>query len=145
MGFRYEAVLKIRKHKEDLLKEEVARILAEIGFEENILTALEDEIDNSFDKISHFHKEEISIFNLKWWNNYIIGLKRRREEQKKRIKELKNELEDARKRLIRASQEKRIIERLKERYETYEKLEEEKRQGMELDEIGLSVFKRGKK
>lgn len=143
MGFRYGAVLKIRKYKEDLLKEEVAKILAGIEFEENILMAIEDEIDKSLDEMSSFAKGKISIFDLKWWNNYIIGLKERQKEQKKRIIDLKNELDNARKRLISASQEKRIIERLKEKYEIYERMEGEKREEMELDEIGISLFKRG--
>lgn len=143
MGFRYGSVLKIRKHKEDLLKEEVARILAGIEFEENILMAIEDEIDKSLDEMSSFAKGKISIFDLKWWNNYIIGLKERQKEQKKRIIELKNELDNTRERLVSASQERRIIERLKERYEIYEKTEEEKRDGIELDEIGISLFRRG--
>lgn len=143
MGFRYGSVLKIRKHKEGLLKEEVARILAGIEFEENILMALEDEIDSSIDKMSNITKGEISISSLKWWNNYIIGLKERQKEQKKRIIELKNELDNTRERLVGASQERRIIERLKERCEIYEKTEEEKREGIQLDEIGISLFRRG--
>lgn len=145
MGFRHAVVLKIRKYREDLLKEEVARIIAGIEFEENILEAIDDEIDKSCDKMSYFQKGEISIFDLKWWNNYIVGLRMRREEQKKRIEKLKNELDNAKKRLISASQEKRIIERLKERYETYERLEGERKEGMELDEMGLSIFRRGKR
>lgn len=143
MGFRYASVLKIRKHKEDILKEEVARILAGIEFEENILMALEDEIDSSIDKMSNLTKGEISISSLKWWNGYILGLKERHEEQRERIIELRNELDNARKRLINASQEKRIIERLREKYEICEKTEGEKREGIELDEIGISLFRRG--
>lgn len=143
MGFRYGSVLKIRKHKEGLLKEEVARILAGIEFEENILMALEDEIDSSINKMSNITKGEISISSLKWWNNYIIWLKERQKEQKKRIIELKNELDNTRERLVGASQERRIIERLKEKCEIYEKTEEEKREGIQLDEIGISLFRRG--
>lgn len=143
MGFRYDSVLKIRKHKEDILKEEVAKILAGIEFEENILMALEDEIDSSISEMSNLAKRKISISSLKWWNGYILGLKEKQKEQRKRIIELRNELDNVRKRLISASQERRIIERLKEKYEICEKIEGEKREGTELDEIGISLFRRG--
>jgi|GEM_PF-6215212 len=143
MGFRYRAVLRVRKYKENLLKEKMARILVSIEFEENILSHIEDLIDESIDKIAHLQKENISIFSLKEWSNYRMALQEKYEEQKKRIEELKNELDSIRKKLVSASQEKRIVERLKERYERYEKMEGEKKEGMELDEIGISLFKRG--
>ncbi len=143
MGFRYSALLRIRKYKEDLLKEEVARILLSLEFEENILGHIEDLIDNSLDEITNLQKGKISVRDLKGWNNYIMGLREKYEEQKKRIGELKNELDNVRKKLVSASQEKRVIEKLKERYELYERLEEGKREGIELDEIGISLFKRG--
>ncbi|MEW6103171.1 MAG: flagellar export protein FliJ [bacterium] len=141
--FRYEAVLRVRKYKEDLLKKEVGRIIAGIEFEENILGHIEDEIEKSLDEVSHLQKRRISIFDLKEWDNYIIWLHNRQKEQEKRIEELKNELDSTRKKLVVASQEKRVIERLKEKYEIKKQIEEERKESFNLDEIGLSLFERG--
>ncbi|HAW50342.1 TPA: flagellar export protein FliJ [bacterium] len=142
MKFRYEAILRVKKYKEDILKEEVATLTRTIDFEEGVLAHIEELIDNSFDEISRLQRGEFLLDEIKKWRNYIIELSEKRKQQKERVDEFKKELDKTMEKLINASIERRTMERLKERAQIMERKKQEVVEQDVLDEIGLSQFLR---
>jgi flagellar export protein FliJ len=142
MAFRFEKVLRVRKYKEDLAKEKVAEWERTVGFEEALLFRIEEMIADSLDKIERFQKDAFSIEDMKIRHSFILQLEREREKQRKRVKKVKESLEEARESLVETSCERRVIERLKEKYEIERRAEEEKIDQGIMDEIGISLFNR---
>ena len=142
MAFRFEKVLRIKKHREDILKEELANWQRTLEFEDALLEKIKDVLKQSLSETFVSQNEVLSINKLKTCHSFILRLEQEKEDQAKRLKELNKELEEARKRAITASAERKVIEKLKEKNTVREKKEEEKADQFIMDEIGLSLFER---
>ncbi|MBU1262601.1 flagellar export protein FliJ [bacterium] len=142
MAFRFEKVLRIKKHREDILKEELANWQRTLEFEDALLEKIKDVLKQALNETAMSQNEVLSINKLKTRHSFILRLEQEKEDQAKRLKELNQELEEARKRAITASAERKVIEKLKEKNTVREKKEEEKVDQFIMDEIGLSLFER---
>ncbi|MDI6752249.1 MAG: flagellar export protein FliJ [bacterium] len=142
MAFRFEKVLRIKKHREEILKEELANWQRTLEFEDALLEKIKDLLQQALNKETKSQNEVISINELKTSHSFILRLEEEKENQIKRVKELNEELFEARKRVIVASGERRVIEKLKEKNTVREKKEGEKVDQFIQDEIGLSLFER---
>ena len=142
MAFRFEKVLRIKRHREEILKEELANWQRTLEFEDALLEKIKDVLKQARIETAVRQNEVLSINELKTSHLFILRLEQEREDQAKRLEELNKELEEARKRAITASGERRVIEKLKEKNTKKEKKEEEKVDQFIQDEIGLSIFER---
>jgi flagellar FliJ protein len=142
MAFRFEKVLRVKKHREEILKEELANWQRTLEFEDALLERIKDVLSQALDEATVRQNEVLSINELKTSHSFILRLEQEREDQTKRLEELNKELSEARKRVITASVERKVIEKLKEKNTVREKKEEEKADQFIMDEIGLSLFER---
>lgn len=142
MAFRFEKVLRVKKHREEILKEELANWQRTLEFEDALLERIKDVLSQALNETAVRQNKVLSINELKTSHSFILRLEQEREDQTKRLEELNKELSEARKRAITASAERKVIEKLKEKNTVREKKEEEKADQFIMDEIGLSIFER---
>jgi flagellar export protein FliJ len=142
MAFRFEKVLRVKRHREEILKEELANWQRTLEFEDALLERIKDVLSQALNETAVRQNEVLSINELKTSHSFILRLEQEREDQTKRLEELNKELSEARKRAITASAERKVIEKLKEKNTVREKKEEEKADQFIMDEIGLSIFER---
>ncbi|HAV43547.1 TPA: flagellar export protein FliJ [bacterium] len=142
--FKLERVFEVRKHKEELLKNELAAVRRDYTHEESIFRELIMEHREHLDQIRKRQTSpDISCEEMLWYYAYLKHLNNRIERQNVRLQELRRKIEEVKERLIKASQERRVLERLRERRLEEFKLEQEKIEQAFLDEIALSMYLRG--
>lgn len=137
-NFKLQRVLQIKKYKEDHLKTDLANLKREYLQQESILWTLEESLHEQFVILSEKQRSiSNSIEEILWSYNYIMRLQEDIENQKKKLEELNKKIEEVTIKLIGASQEKQILENLKERKWTQFKLEVEKQEQEFMDEVGI--------
>ncbi|MEW6096991.1 MAG: flagellar export protein FliJ [bacterium] len=142
-NFKLQRVLQVKKYKEDQLKTELANLKREYIRQESILWTLEESLQEQFVILTEKQKKLTNtVMEILWSYNYIIRLREDIENQKKRLEELNKEIKVVTAKLIGASQEKQILENLKERKLTQFKLEMEKQEQEFMDEVGITRYNR---
>lgn len=140
--FRFETVLRLRKRKEDELQQELAGIRMRYETEKRSLEermGLQKEIAEKFRgrAVGPVDPSEGIIYSL-----YLARLSRDIAQITRLLREISIEMEEARRRLVTASQERRIMERLKDKeIMEYKEGVFRREQGF-LDEIGMIRYAR---
>lgn len=139
--FPLERLLEIRKHKEDLVKNELAQAQRKkvklLKEKEELLKKYRDGID----EMKKMERENIlSVQKFNNFQNYFNYLKALIEEKNGLIKLVDDEIAIITKKLIEAQKERRIIERLKERALTKYFYELQKEEQEFFDEVGTNKF-----
>jgi len=124
--FRFEPILKYRTFLEEMMKSELAEIAEILRLEENKLFALEEIWRSAVEELKERQARQVPPYELFMYHTYISQLSLDIESQRKRVAEVQKIYHTKRESLIGASQEKKIVERLKER-DSLEKFEEESR------------------
>lgn len=141
--FNLQRVLEIRKHKEELLKNELAALRREHTHEESVLRELEARHLRYLNQIREKQaSSSISSEEMLWYYAYIEYLDSSIERQKTKLRELEQKIELTKAKLIAATKEKKVLEKLRERRFEEFKLEEEKIDQAFMDEIALSMYTR---
>jgi len=140
-NFKLQRVLQIKKYKEDQLKIELANLKREYIQQESILWTLEENLREQFILLDEKQRNLTNrIEEILWSYNYILKLQQDIKNQKKRLEELNEKINEITTRLIGASQEKQILENLKERKFNQFKLELEKQEEEFMDEVGITRY-----
>lgn len=144
-NFKLERVLQVKKYKEDELKTQLADLRREYLQEEAILWTLEENLQEQFVLLIEKQRNLTrAITQIQWSYNYIIKLYRDIESQKKKLEELAEKIKELTQKLLGASQEKQVLENLKQRKWTQFKLEVEKQEQEFMDEVGITRYGRQK-
>lgn len=142
-NFKLQRVLQVKKYKEDQLKTELANLKREYLKQESVLFTLEESLREQFIILVEKQRNLTNTLNeILWRYNYISRLQEDIENQRKRLAELNEKIKEVTIKLIGASQEKQIIENLKERKIKQFKLEMEKQEQEFMDEVGITRFSR---
>ncbi|MGQ9629608.1 MAG: flagellar export protein FliJ [bacterium] len=140
-NFKLQRVLDIRAHREEEAKMAFAYAQG-VYIQER--TALDKMIANRQRYLEELKQKEssqgVSVPEVRYYYNYLGGLAKGIENQEKRVKEALFELERARQKLVKATQDKRAMEKLKDRHYKTFKEDEEKAEQSTIDEVGLGVF-----
>lgn len=144
-NFKLQRVLQVRKYKEDLLKIELANLKREYIQQESILWTYEENLRQQFVILTEKQKNLTNrVEEILWSYNYIIRLQKDIENSKRKLEEMTEKIKKVTAKLIGASQEKQILENLKERKWTQFKLEMEKQEEEFMDEIGMTRYIRNR-
>lgn len=141
--FRFESILKIKKYKEDTLKQKFASLIYAYNYQEAIVTHIKAEKERYILELEDMLSvgKDISIERLLLYISFLNELKERISEEEKVLSNIKIEKEKVREALISAQREKRLFEILQDKeYEAYIKEEAYKYQNF-LDEVGLNLFR----
>jgi flagellar FliJ protein len=142
--FKLQRVLEIRKHKEELLKNELASLRREYAHEESLLFDLMSRRTRELEEMGKKQLERtIPLEEMLWHYTYLQRLNLQIQDQKAKLKSLNDKIDETKQRLIVASQERRVMEKLRERKLQEYIREEERAEGAFLDEIALSMHTRG--
>ncbi|MBU1487067.1 flagellar export protein FliJ [bacterium] len=142
--FKLQRVLEIKEHREELLRNELAEANRVHQQERRALNELEENRERHFSEFSRAQAQEFLIISdLRIRLNFIKRLTGDLIGQSQKVREASKKVEDVRGELVKASQEKKVLESLKEKHYKGFLKEEESKEQHALDEIALSMYFRG--
>ncbi len=141
MKFRFEAILKLRKNKENAAQKVLATVNAHLLKQQDQLALMENIETKSETDLNGRMNQGASIPMLMLYDDFFKGVRYQEKRQSKIIKEVSSQLEVRRSELAQATAKRRIMEFLKERdiqahNDKMRKLEIE-----QMDEIGATQWR----
>ncbi len=133
--FKLQALLNVKLQMEDNLKNEMGKAVMKLESEKDILKQINAEIEHYIEEFNLQSGRGTTVVRLREFNDYISLLRERYEVQKENVNIAQDNVDKIREELIKAVQEREILEKLKERkYKEY--LDEINKQEQKLiDEI----------
>lgn len=128
--FKLQALLNIKTQMEDSLKNELGKALHKLEHEKSVLKKIEDDRDKCIDRFNDKSSQGISIGRLKEYTVFISHLRDKMVRQKDNINYAQKNVDNYREQLVKIVQERKILEKLKEKkYQEYlkEQLKEEQK------------------
>lgn len=113
-SFPLQFLIDYRKRKEDRLKVELARVIAEEEREKKILEELKKTLALCQEELRE-KREKVEVALVLFYYSYLEKLMARIDEQKRKMEKLIQERKKLHRQLIRASQERKLVEKMKER------------------------------
>lgn len=114
-NFKLETVLNYRTILEDKRKREFSQALSACEHEKQALKHIENEIRNALSSFTQLNsKSNFTARDFFAYQHFISGLQYQKEQQIEQVHRAQNELEKKRKIYIQATQDTKVIQRLKE-------------------------------
>lgn len=113
--FRLQPVLNIKKQIEDSLKNDLGKAISEYEKEKEIYNKIEQEREEFAESINSKTQEGISIRDLQKYSKYISFLNDKVKYQMEKVKKAQDNVDKYREKLIKATQERKIIDKLKDK------------------------------
>ncbi len=142
--FKFQHILNIKKHKENLLQEGLSQLKRSFQHEESVLWGIEDKTKECMFKLKELQAGVISIQEIMDYHNFLASLSEDILAQKNKLERLSTEIDDAISKLVNASQERKIFEKLRERKWNEFRIEANKEEQEFMDEVALTRHERGK-
>ena len=140
--FRLERVRELREHAEDQAREDLATSLAVRTKGEAMLRAAADEVDGAHHARRGASSADLSGAELLALQAYLERAERQRESAALELDRREAEVDARRATLAQRSQERQVLERLKDRRRADHNREMERREGALLDEMALAAHRR---
>jgi flagellar FliJ protein len=141
-NFRLERVRALRERFEDQAREELAASLSVRLKGEAMLRAAAEDVDGAREARRRSASMDLSGTDLIALQAYMERTERQRESAELELDRRQAEVDARRAALTHKSQERQVLERLKERRAEDHRLESERREGALLDEMALSLHRR---
>ena len=113
--YRLEALLKVKEHIEKEKQKEHASAVSKVNFQKKQLENIDNAKTNTFDNQRSKMKSSIVVAEMLVCSRYLNKLKRETMAGKELLKVLGKKAEEKREKLIEASRDKKIYEKLKEK------------------------------
>lgn len=113
--YRLEALLKMKEHFEKEKQKEHALSLQRVQTQENNLSALESEKNQNLIRLKNKLNGSLSVAEMLVYGRYLIKLKRNSFSGEQMLDALQKQEEGKRSKLLEATKEKKIQEKLKEK------------------------------
>lgn len=140
--FRLQKVLEMREQKEKLLQQRFMELLAMAEYEKKELEKLYERQEEYRQQLAEKQQGNLEVHEVMNYLSYLEHLADAIEEQKVVVREAEERAEEARLDLMRAAQEKKAVEKLRDKqYEDWMK-EQQRAENIFLDEISSSRFNR---
>ncbi|RKX23975.1 MAG: flagellar export protein FliJ [Candidatus Zixiibacteriota bacterium] len=143
--FRFEPLLKVRKHTEKERQKQLATSLKEVQDQQGMLTEMDKERLGATERQRTRMCGPISLAETLVYSRFLVKLKRQRLAGAELLHGLEKEAEQRRRKLVEAARERKIYEMLKEKQQFRHRQEMEKTEQKETDEIASSSFLRQRK
>ncbi len=118
--FKLQPVLNLKIQMEDSLKNELAKAIRKLEREKDLLNTIELERDQLVGQMCCESSKGIRVSSLKEYGGYISFLVQKAQIQKENINYARGNVDRYRDQLIKAVQEKEMLQKLKEKkYEEY--------------------------
>jgi flagellar FliJ protein len=140
--FRLERVRELREHAEDQAREDLASSLAVRMKGEAMLRAAADDVGTAHDARRTGAAADLSGAELLALQAYLERAERQRESAALELDRREAEVDARRAALAVRSQERQVLEKLKNRRAEDHRLESERREGVLLDEMAINAHRR---
>jgi flagellar FliJ protein len=141
--FKLEPLLRHRKRIEEKIQIELADLKTAYGKAQKRLDSLHHAKSRNEEEIlNKYKKGKTSLSEIILYVYYINKLKKDIKQQREVVKKLEERIEDKRKELLKASQERKIIEKLKENSENDYIRSILRKERIFLDEIAANQYTR---
>ncbi len=118
--FKMQTLLNVKKQFEDNLKNELGKAIQKLEYEKAALLRYEKEMEDIIEEQNREVFSSIPVKKLREYSAYISMMKEKIETQKENVKFQQQNVDNYREQLIKAMQEKEILEKLKEKkYEQF--------------------------
>lgn len=142
-GFRLEPVLNLKTQIEDNAKNNLARSARELERQQECLEELKSLKETSMGELSAEIANGVPAHKIRGYNSYFSLMKNKIINQKENVNIAQNDVDINREALVAAMQERKIIEKLKEKkYQEYLK-EQNKSEQQLIDELNSFKYKDG--
>jgi flagellar protein FliJ len=140
--FRLERVRELREHAEDQAREELASSMAVRMKGEAMLRAAAEDVGAAHDARRRTAVADLSGAELLALQAYLERTERQRESAALELDRREAEVDARRQALTVRSQERQVLERLKDRRQADHKREAERHEGALLDEMAINAHRR---
>ncbi len=142
--FRLQSVLDYRKIKEDTAQKSFLICIEERRTLTEKMEEGQRELRRLFEKLDERKRNGIVLSEMMLFEDCIVSKKSRLNDIRNNIETLSSKIQEKRRQLVEARQEKRVLEILKESRQEEERKNDLKRECMLLDEIAVLCFGAGK-
>jgi flagellar FliJ protein len=132
---RLQSILNYKRLIEEGLRREMARIQDQLGRAEERLEALQTQKKKAVRELAEHQRTELILQEMMLYHYFLNQIGSEIERQKDLLIEMRQRLEERRKELIQASQEKRMLEILKEKRDRVRHQEQLKVERRFMDEM----------
>jgi len=133
MAFRLQRVLDVKIMVESQKQKVFALALSRLERAESDLKKIQSRITSFAGRMNTIGPSEVKEVSVR--HEYLVSLRRRLEMKQEQIEQVKIELEKKRQALMQASQERKVIEKLKEKYDEMQAQELSYREQAMIDEV----------
>jgi flagellar protein FliJ len=113
--FELQSVLDLKTFKEDLLRQDLAKLLRELNGQKEKIAALEIEYAASKGKLNEILLSSPDINKLSFYREYLNLIGKKIGDEKRILKVMQEVISEKRKELERALKEKKVMDKLKDR------------------------------
>ncbi|MDQ2085893.1 flagellar export protein FliJ [Herbivorax sp. ANBcel31] len=113
--FRLQSLLNLKRQIEDGLKNDLGKAIGEYESQKRIFNKIENEKEAFAGQINTKSRDGASIRDLQKYSKYIEVLNKKAKRQMENVKNAKDNVDRYREKLIKASQEKKIIDKLRDK------------------------------
>ncbi|QZY56750.1 flagellar export protein FliJ [Crassaminicella profunda] len=114
-SFKYQNLLKVKEKYEDVIKGKMHKAQSKLQDEKKRLEELENQKNDCGKRIALKIQSGASVGDLKIYDSFVMGLKRKISEQMQIVEQCSHEVNKCRQDLMKAAMEKRTFEKLKEK------------------------------
>ena len=133
--YKFRILLNLKRQLEEQAKNNMGKAVARLDREKRELQRIEGVIQMTIDEFRQISGGRFTVGSIKKYNIFIDKMKKNAEEQKLVIIEAEEEVEIARKMLVKAMQEREKYEKLEEKERERYIEDEKRRDNLVIDEI----------
>lgn len=134
-SFRYQTMLNLKMQLEENLKNQMAKAIQILEEEKAVLAGMNEEKLRLIREIQLKSRSGIKVEKLRQYSGYLEAVKERIYAQQEMVREASNVVEKYREDVVRAMQERKVLEKLKEKQLELYHIEELKAEQKVVDEI----------
>lgn len=140
--FNLQILLEHRKRIEEGIQLELSRMQREFERERQRLAALKEEKDYYENELAAREEKRVDVDEGMLYRDYLKGMRMKIIKQKDIIAKIIPELDQKREALLTATKKRKVLEKIREKDWKQFLNRLEKREGMQLDEIGIRKYRR---
>ncbi len=131
--FRLQPVLKLKIQLEDQMKNELGKSIRKLEDEKRILRLIDNEKEKNIHMFNSVSMQGIAAGKLRDYSTYISLLQDRMKKQKENVNQAQKNVDKNREKLVKAVQERKMMEKLKE-YKYQDFLTEQQKEEQKLND-----------
>ena len=142
MSFRFEAILKLNKNKEDLLQRDMGQINAMIQKQKDSQNFMQEVTENKKEEFNQKKRQNIDVRTMILYDNFFRGTQTHKTRQDTIISEINVKLEVKREEVVEAMRKRKTLEILKDRNKRKERKLKDKKDLAIQDENASNLWGR---